>query len=82
MLTFEMTRGTIKTGKFLISYQNEIFQALEIFQTLEIFQAITRMNNKLVTSLYRQKTFSGVYMNYNSFLPLKYKNVLILTFLF
>ena len=76
MLTFEMTRGTIKTGKFLIFYQNDIFQALEIFQ------AITRMTNKLVTSLYRQKTFSGIYMNYNSFLPLKYKNGLIPTFLF
>ena len=76
MLTLEMTRGTIKTGKFLIFYQNEIFQALEIFQ------AITRMNNKLVTSLFRQKTFSGIYMNYNSFLPLKYKNGLIPTFLF
>ena len=28
---------------------------------------ITRSNNKLVTSLYRKKTFSGAYMNYNSF---------------
>ena len=35
------------------------------------------MNNKLVTSLYRKKTFSGVSMNYNSFLPLKYKKNLI-----
>ena len=42
----------------------------------------TRMNNKLVTSLYRKKTFSGVYMNYNSFLPLKYKKGLIHTLLF
>ena len=33
--------------------------------------SITRMNNKLVTSLYRKKTFSGVYMNYNSFFILK-----------
>ena len=44
--------------------------------------SITRMNNKLVTSLYRKKTFSGVYMNYNSFLPLKYKKGLIHTLLF
>ena len=40
------------------------------------------MNNKLVTSLYPKKTFSGVYMNYSSFLPLKYKKGLIHTLLF
>ena len=44
--------------------------------------SITRINNKLITSLYRKKTFSGVYMNYNSFLPVKYKKVLIHTLLF
>ena len=38
---------------------------------LDVF--ITRMNNKLVPSLYQKKTFSGVYMNYNSFLPLQEK---------
>ena len=42
----------------------------------------TRMNNKLVTSLNRKKTFTGAYMNYNSFLPLKYKKGLIHTLLF
>ena len=42
----------------------------------------SRMNNKLVTSLYRRKTFSGIYMNYNSFLALKYKKGLIRTLLF
>ena len=31
--------------------------------------SITRMDNKLVTSLYRKKTFSGVNMSYNSFFP-------------
>ena len=44
--------------------------------------SITRVNNKLITSLYRKKTFSGVYMNYNSFLPVKYKKGLIHTLLF
>ena len=42
----------------------------------------TRSNNKLVTSLYRKKTFSGIYMNYNSFLPTNYKKALINTLLF
>ena len=40
--------------------------------------SITRMNNKLVMPLYQKKTFSAVYMNYNSFLPLKYKKGLII----
>ena len=44
--------------------------------------SITRENNKLITSLYRKNTFSGVYMNYNSFLPTKYKNGLLHTLLF
>ena len=44
--------------------------------------SITRMNSKLVMSLYRKKTFSGVYTNYNSFLSLKYKKGLIHTLLF
>ena len=44
--------------------------------------SITRSNNKLVTSLYRKKTFSGVYLNYNIFLPTNYKKGLIDTFLF
>ena len=29
--------------------------------------SITRINNKLTTSLQRKKTFSGVYFNFNSF---------------
>ena len=39
--------------------------------------SITRSNNKLVTSLYQKKTFSGVYMNYTSFLPHNCKKGLI-----
>ena len=44
--------------------------------------SITRSKNKLMTSLYRKKTFSGVYMNYNSFLPTNCKKGLIDTLLF
>ena len=44
--------------------------------------SITRSNDKLVTSLYRKKMFSGVYMNYNSFLPINYKKGLIDTLIF
>ena len=43
--------------------------------------SMTRMKNKLVTSLYRKKTFSGAYMSHNSLL-LKYKKGLIHILLF
>ena len=42
---------------------------------------ITREGGKLTTSIYRKKTFSGVYVNYNSFLPRDYKRGLISTLL-
>ena len=45
-------------------------------------KSITRSNNTLVTSLYRKKRFSGVYLNYNSFLTTNYKKGLINTLLF
>ena len=44
--------------------------------------SVTRMNNKLTTSLCRKKTFSGVYLNFNSFLPMHYKKGLIHNLLF
>ena len=44
--------------------------------------SVTRINNKVTTSLYRKKTFSGVYLNFNSFLPMDYKKGLIHTLLF
>ena len=43
--------------------------------------AITRTEGKLSTSIHRKKTFSGVYVNYNSFLPRDYKRGLISTLL-
>ena len=42
---------------------------------------VTRKDNLLVTSLYRKPTFSGLYMNFNSFLPDTYKEGLIKTLL-
>ena len=44
--------------------------------------SVTRINNKLTTSLCGKKTFSGVYLNFNSFLPMDYKKGLIHTLLF
>ena len=38
---------------------------------------ITRINNRLIISLYREKTVSGVCLSFNSFLPMDYKKGLI-----
>ena len=42
---------------------------------------ITRSADGFTTSVYRKKTFSGVYLNFGSFLPVEYKKGLIATLL-
>ena len=44
--------------------------------------SITRVGNELQTSLFRKKTFSGVYLNFNNHLPSKYKKGLLQTLLY
>ena len=44
--------------------------------------SITRVGNELQTSLFRKKTFSGVYLNFNSHLPFEYKKGLLHTLLY
>ena len=43
---------------------------------------VIRSNGCFLTSVYRKPTFSGVYTNYNSFLPEIYKTGLVQTLLF
>ena len=43
---------------------------------------ITREESRFVTSVYRKPTFSGVYTNFTSFIPMTYKFGLIFTLLF
>jgi hypothetical protein len=43
---------------------------------------IRRENGKLVTSVYKKNTFSGVYLNFDSYLPKQYKQGLIYSLLF
>ena len=43
---------------------------------------ITRVNNSFSTSIYRKVTFSGVFTNFESFIPVSYKSNLIFTLLF
>ena len=44
--------------------------------------SINKNKSKLTTSVFRKKTFSGVYLNFNSYLPTEYKKGLILTLLY
>ena len=53
--------------------QNETLAFLDI--------KITRTAGRFTTSVYRKKTFSGVYLNFGSFLPVEYKRGLIATLL-
>ena len=39
--------------------------------------SITRTENKFATSIFRKKTFSGVYLNFHSHLPTDYKKGII-----
>ena len=43
---------------------------------------VCRKEGRFVTSLYRKRTFSGVYLNYKSFVPTEFKHGLIFTLLF
>ena len=42
---------------------------------------VTRVVDKFVTSVYRKPTFSGVYTNYDSYIPQSYKSGLVYTLL-
>ena len=44
--------------------------------------SVIRKEGVLVTNIYRKSTFSGVYTNYNSFMPNNYKKSLITTLVF
>ena len=53
--------------------QNDIFSFLDV--------KITRSNNQLITSVFRKATFSGVFTNFKSFMPVTYKFGLVHTLL-
>ena len=53
--------------------QNDFFSFLDV--------KITRSNNQLITSVFRKATFSGVFTNFKSFMPVTYKFGLVHTLL-
>ena len=65
-----------KNKNMKISIKTEINRSLS-FLDVKIF----RENNKFVTSVFRKETFSGVYTNFSSFIPLQYKFGLVNTLL-
>ena len=44
--------------------------------------SVTSVGNELQTSLFQKKTFTGVYLNFNSHLPSEYKKGLLKTLLY
>ena len=53
--------------------ENDFFSFLDV--------KITRRNNHLITSVFRKATFSGVFTNFKSFMPVTYKFGLVYTLL-
>ena len=85
MLLFKSKDHVKKFLKYLNSrHRNIQFEADEETNNSLAFLdvLITRDNGRFVTSVYRKKTFSGVYLNHNSYLPKEYKLGLLYTLLF
>ena len=59
------------------TYEEEDDNSLTFLDVL-----ISRKDNRFETSVYKKKTFSGVYVNFKSFLPMDYKHGLLFTLLF
>ena len=55
------------------------FEENDSFSFLDV--KITRSNNQLITSVFRKATFSGVFTNFKSFMPVAYKFGLVHTLL-
>ena len=82
---FEKKEHVKKFSKYMNSRHRNIKFTFEEEQDNKISFldiSITRVGNKLQTSLFRKKTFSGVYLNFSSHLPNIYKKGLIDTLLY
>ena len=87
LMTFLLFRSKDHIGKFRcylncqhpnIKFTSEIDKNNSI-SFLDI--KITRMNNSFSTSIYGKVTFSGVFANFESFIPVSYKSNLVFTLL-
>ena len=75
----ELFKNYMNTGHANISFTSE----KETENKMPFLDFLfTREGNKFASSVYRKPTFTGVYTNFKSFLPLKYKVGLIHTLLY
>ena len=84
-LMFEKQDHVKKVLKYMNSrHQNIKFTFEEEHNNMIAFLdiSITRVGNELQTSLFRKKTFSRVYLHFNSHLPSEYKKGLLHTLLY
>ena len=83
-LLFDSRNHVKKFLKYMNSRHRNINFTYEEEQnnTLAFLDIKITRGGKFVTSVYRKKTFSGVYLNYTSLLPIDYKRGLISTLLF
>ena len=84
-LMFEKKDHMKKFLKYMNSYHQNIKFTFEEEHNNKIAFldiSITKVGNELQTSLFRKKTFSGVYLNLNSHLPFEYKKGLLHTLLY
>ena len=84
-LMFEKQDHVKKVLKYMNSRHQNIKSTFEeehnnMIAFLDI--SITRVGNELQTSLFRKKTFSRVYLHFNSHLPSEYKKGLLHTLLY
>ena len=73
-------------GQFFLEYMNKKHKNMKFSMETEINGSLSfldvkifRENDKFVTSVFRKETFSGVYTNFISFIPLEYKFGLVHT---
>ena len=75
-------------AQFFLEYMNKKHKNMKLSIETEINRSLSfldvkifRENDKFVTSVFRKETFSGVYTNFISFIPLEYKFGLVHTIL-
>ena len=78
----------LEHAQFFLEYMNKKHKNMEFSIETEINGSLSfldvkifRENDKFVTSVFRKETFSGVYTNFISFIPLEYKFGLVHTLL-
>ena len=83
-LLFDDKLHVKKFFRYLNSRHKNISFTLEeeAANKLPFLDILVNRNNAFITNIYRKPTFSGLYINFHSFLPKKFKSGLVFTLLF